>query len=83
MPVDEADLILKVNSLVALRTDRHEQIRKIEQTLESLQSILLEDGNRKTDGSTGTQMSATRRQEVYDACIAVANELLGTTAEED
>ncbi len=75
--VDERDLQIKITSLRALLHTERELISKISQVLASLDAIRLkEDGTPKTDSATGTPMSETRRQEIYDICKVEAEKVI-------
>ena len=78
--IDKQNLQIKVNSLVALKAGiwaKHEAILGV---LESLKYIQNEDA---IDRDTNQPMSETRRQEIYDACIAAADDLLGMEDSEE
>ena len=74
--VNKQNLQIKINSLVALKAStwaRHESILGV---LESLNYIRDEN---VIDRDTNLPMTETRRQEIYDACVAAADELIQQT----
>ena len=75
--IDEYNLQIKINSLVALQTEKQEEINKIIHVLESLQDIRQENGANPTDIRVNQIMSDVTRQEIYDVCISTADEILG------
>lgn len=83
MPVDETNLNLKVNSLESLLIDEQDKIARIRHTLESLHSIQQQNGANPKDDRTGQLMSDATRQEIYNACIPVADEFLPSNEDEN
>ena len=75
--IDEHNLQIKINSLVALQTEKQEEINKIIHVLESLQDIRQKDGVNPTDIRINQIMSDVTRQEIYDVCISTADDILG------
>lgn len=79
MAIDESGLAEKIRSLEVLEINTRELLDKITSTKSVLESIS-EAG--AIDPITQQPTSDKRRQEVYDACIPVAAELLGLEAAE-
>ena len=75
--IDEDNLTVIIRSLQSLRAGHKESIHTISSILQGLQEITLVDGQNPTDSSTGQTMTQERRDEVYDKCLPVVNELLG------
>ena len=75
--IDEHNLQIKINSLVALQTEKQEEINKIIHVLESLQDIRQKDGANPIDIRVNQIMSDVTRQEIYDVCISTADDILG------
>ena len=75
--IDEHNLQIKINSLVAIQTQKQVEINQIIHVLESLQDIRQKDGTNPTDLRLNQMMSDTTRQEIYDVCIPTADEILG------
>ena len=81
MTVDETNLIVIERSLRALIASYEEKIQKTTMVLKGFSKISLKDGSLPTDGDTGQVITQARRDEVYDKCISLANELLGIVEE--
>lgn len=81
MAVDEDNLVVVVRSLHALLADYESKSNKIKNLITSFDKIKLVDGEIQTDIDTGAIMTQDRRDEIYDGCIAIANELLGINTE--
>ena len=81
MTVDETNLIVIERSLKALISSYEEKQKKAIMVLSGFSKISLKDGNLPTDADTGQVITQARRDEVYDKCISVANELLGIVEE--
>ena len=75
--IDENVLQTKIRTLSAHMQVQVNMIEKARHTLDILNEIRLSDGRLPKDRYTGVEMTEERRQEVHDACIAVADELLG------
>lgn len=81
MPIDESVLQTKRDSVLVLLHNTRDKLNDIEHVFECLDNIIQIDNANPIDSRTGTTMTDTTRQEIYDACIADANELLGTTSD--
>lgn len=79
MPVNETTLQIKINSLVGLQKSLEIKIEKVAKTTESLKSIRRRNDTNPTDTITNQEMTDSRRDEIYEKCIPVADELLGVT----
>ena len=87
MSVNESILEEKIKKLNDLDRILNLRRRKIIETIDSLNSIRKTDhadSSQKSnklkmpkDRATGKEMRQSRRQEIYDACIPVADQLLG------
>ena len=75
--IDEHNLQIKINSLVAIQTQKQVEINQIIHVLESLQSIRQKNGANPTDLRLNQMMSDVTRQEIYDVCISTADDILG------
>ena len=81
MTVDETNLIVIERSLKALIASYEEKQKETVMVLNGFSKISLKDGNLPIDADTGQAITQARRDEVYDKCIPVANELLGIVEE--
>lgn len=76
LTVDNNELDIKIRTLTALAASIRVELRKVENTKESLQQIRVKNGAVPVDSGTGRQMSDARRQEIWDVCAAVADNLI-------
>lgn len=72
--IDQDNLQFKINSLNSLKVELSDKRHRVLEVLESLKYIREED---IIDRDTNLPMTEARRQEIYDACIAAADDLLG------
>ena len=82
MAINDNDLQIKINTLVSSIAGKQESVRMMLHTLESLRSIQLDGTANPNDDRTGQTMSDATRQAIYDACMAKADELLGTSSDD-
>lgn len=80
--IDDDALEVKIRSLRVVELDSTERAEKAARTRRSLEEISLKDGANPPDARTGALMSDATRQEIYDACMAAADELIGDVEEE-
>lgn len=74
--IDEAELDSKIRSLKVVLLNLRKATSKTDQTLVSLKSLEQSDGQNPLDTRTGQTMSDATRQEIYDACASVADDLI-------
>ena len=76
--IDENLLISKINLLAGLESTQRIHLKKITNTRISLQKILIKDdpSNLPIDEAINRPMTAIRRQEIYDVCVVIADDLL-------
>ena len=79
MAVNEDNLDVLIRSLKAHIVTLQNQARTAEGVLIGLRKIRQIDGANPTDADTGQVMTDTRRDEIYDKCLPVANEILGVS----
>lgn len=73
MPVDESQLAEKITSLRVLVSNGQERLEKAAHALGTLESIMDADS---VDPVINEAMTAARRQQIYDACMPVAEEMI-------
>ena len=77
MVVDEENLIVVMRSLHALVSGYAKKQVDAGELLVGLQKIKLnDDGSIKTDKDTGQAMTQARRDEIYDKCLPIINDIL-------
>lgn len=81
MTVDERNLEIIVRSLKSYIADQDGKKEMALKILAGLEKIELVEGDAQIDSDTGQVMTQARRNEIYDKCIAPANELLGINEE--
>lgn len=83
MAVDEQNLKILLRSLRSQIAYHNQKITECDRTYNTLAKTQLVDDALPTDRDTGATMTQARRDEIYDACLPIANELLGIEEEEE
>ena len=85
--IDESNLTVKCDSLMAMQTrlfEQAEEVKKICERLKAIQRPDGEDGTEKPlDTRTGAYMTDATRLEIYNAVIADADKLLAPPTDDE
>ena len=81
--IDEDLLNTKINKLEGRISVKNQELTKMTKVIFSLKNICKKGDVMPDDDKTDQIMSDVRRQEIYDKCMPVADEILGTTSTAD
>lgn len=75
--IDDTALANKIRTLRAVEIDAGARAENARRIRASLELVVAKGGANPVDARTGAAMSDATRQEIYDACMAAADGLIG------